>query len=95
MKTKLKITETDIKKTVREYLSWKGWFHSHILQELGAFKGICDIIACKDGQVLFLEIKVKNGKQSLYQETFQSDIEWKGCKYILVRGIEDLKSVIG
>ena len=54
---KPKITESDIKTQVKDYLNIMGFFHFHILQGLGAFLGIPDRIAIKDGRVLFLEIK--------------------------------------
>ena len=37
---KYKITENDIKKQVKQYLTLMEWFHFHILQGLGAFIGI-------------------------------------------------------
>jgi len=54
---KIKITENDVKKQVKQYLSLKGYFHFHIMQGLGAYRGIPDIIAIKNNRVLFLEIK--------------------------------------
>jgi len=48
---KIKIAEADIKNQVKDYLSLKGYFHFHILQGLGAFKGVPDRIAVKDGEV--------------------------------------------
>ncbi|MBT9169591.1 MAG: hypothetical protein DDT19_02953 [Syntrophomonadaceae bacterium] len=40
--------------------------------------------------VVFLEIKRPGGKQSLYQQQFQANIEAHGGKYLLVRSVEDL-----
>lgn len=92
---RIKITEADIKNQVKDYLSLKGYFHFPILQGLGAYKGIPDRIAIKDGRVLFLEIKKPVGwKQSDEQEDFQADIEGSKGEYILVRCLEDLMKVI-
>jgi len=91
---KIKITENDIKKQVKQYLSLKGYFHFHILQGLGAYKGIPDIIAIKNNRVLFLEIKRLGGKQSDYQKQFQADIEGQGGEYYIVKCLEDLIKII-
>ena len=87
---KPKITENDVKKVVKDYLSAKGFFHFHILQGLGSYRGIPDIIAIGKGRVLFLEIKKPTGKQSEYQKEFQRNIECQGGEYVLVRKLEDL-----
>ncbi|MFW5887701.1 MAG: VRR-NUC domain-containing protein [Bacteriovoracia bacterium] len=88
---KPKITENDVKRVVKDYLSVKGWYHFYILQGMGAFKGIPDIIAIKNGRVLFLEIKKPTGKQSEHQKEFQKNIEHQGGEYVLVRKLEDLE----
>ncbi|MEW6097491.1 MAG: VRR-NUC domain-containing protein [bacterium] len=88
---RLKATETEIKRTVKEYLILKGWFHFPLLQGIGSYKGLPDIIACKDGKVLFIEVKTEKGKQTAWQRVFQERIEKAGCRYVLVRGIEDLQ----
>lgn len=88
--SKPKITETDIRHQVRDCLRAKGWFVFHILQGLGAYKGITDLIAAKNSRIVFIELKTKTGKQSDYQKQFQSDLEAAGGEYILCRGIDDL-----
>ena len=92
--TKLKITENDVKRVVKDYLNIKGYFNFHILQGIGSFKGIPDIIAIKAGRVLFLEIKKPKGKQSEYQKQFQIFIEGHGGEYYIVRSLEDLMKII-
>lgn len=87
---KIKISEQDIKNQVKDYLSLKGYFHFHILQGLGAFKGIPDRIAVKDGRVLFIEVKKPGGKQSMDQVIFQNEIGIAGGEYILITCFEDL-----
>ncbi|MEW6171296.1 MAG: hypothetical protein AB1472_07060, partial [Candidatus Omnitrophota bacterium] len=83
--------ETDIKKQIKDYLNIKGWFNFPLLQGLGSYKGLPDMIACKDGQVLFIEAKTATGGQTEYQVLFQQKIEKVGCRYVLVRNIEDLQ----
>ena len=87
---KLKLTENDIKRMVKDYLNIQGWFHFHIMQGLGSYPGIPDIIAVKDGQVLFIEVKKPTGKQSERQREFQQNIESHGGKYLIVKDVEDL-----
>lgn len=85
-----KLTETDIRRQVRDYLRIRGWFVFHILQGLGCYLGVTDLIAVRDGRIVFIELKTKTGKQSDYQKQFQADLEAAGGEYILCRGIDDL-----
>ena len=84
------VTETDIRHQVQYYLRLKGWFVFYILQGLGAYRGIPDLIAVKSGRVLFIELKTARGRQSDHQKKFQADLEAAGGEYILCRGIDDL-----
>ena len=86
----MSVTETDIRHQVQDYLRIKGWFVFYILQGLGAYKGIPDLIAIRDGRVLFIELKTARGRQSDYQKKFQADLEAAGGEYILCRGADDL-----
>ena len=89
-----KISENDVKKMVKDYLSIKRYYHFPILQGLGAKRGIPDIIAIKNNRVLFLEIKKPGGKQSEYQKQFQADIEGHGGEYYIVRSLEEVRKII-
>ncbi len=90
MSGKPKITETDIRRQVRDYLRIKGWFVFYVLQGLGAYRGIPDLIAVKNGRALFIELKTARGRQSDHQKKFQVDLEAAGGEYILCRGADDL-----
>ena len=96
MKNKLiiKITENDVKRQVKDYLNLTGYFNFHILQGMGAYKGIPDRIAIKNGRVLFIEVKKPGGSQSENQLVFQNNIWQKGGHYVLVKCIEDLMEAI-
>ena len=91
MAGKPKITETDIRRQVRDYLQLRQYFCFYVLQGLGAYKGIPDLIAVRDGRVIFIELKTARGRQSDYQKKFQADLEAAGGEYVLCRGIEDLQ----
>jgi len=87
----VKVTETDIRRQIQDYLRIRGWFVFYILQGLGAYKGIPDLIAVKNGRVLFIELKTARGRQSDYQKQFPADLEAAGGEYVLCRGVDDLQ----
>jgi len=89
-----KISENDVKKQAKQYLTLMGWFHFHILQGLGAFIGIPDIIALKAGRVLFLEIKKPGGKLSPGQTIFRDMILSHGGEYYKIDGLDRLIDII-
>jgi len=86
--------ETAIKKEIKQYLSLHQWFQFPILQGLGAYKGICDIISIKNGIVLFIEVKSKNGKLSQNQIEFGHNIKENFGHYIVARCFEDVEKYI-
>ena len=94
LRTKIKISETDIKKQVKEYLDIMSWFSFPILQSLGAFKGIPDRIAIKNGRILFLEIKRTGGKLSESQKLFQEKIEKAGGEYYVIHSLDELIKIL-
>ncbi len=82
--------ENRVKKVVKDYLKWHGWFVFHILQGLGSYPGIADLIAIKDGRVLFIECKAPNGKLSEKQDSFRSEIWQHGGEYVVVHDLNEL-----
>jgi len=86
------IKESEIQKTIKEYLQYKGFFVVKIHQSLGSYKGIADLVAIKSCVTIWIEVKTEKGKLSKYQEQFQQDIEEHGGMYWICRNIEDLKS---
>ena len=91
---KYKLSENDIKKMCKQYLTLAEWFHFHILQGLGAFIGIPDRIAIKKGRVLFLEIKKPGGKLSPGQIIFRDMILSHGGEYYKIDGLDRLIDII-
>ncbi|HAJ32486.1 MAG TPA: hypothetical protein DCK79_03835 [Candidatus Atribacteria bacterium] len=86
--------ETSIKKQIKDYLSYLGWYSFPLMQGLGSQKGLPDRIAIKDSRVLFLEIKTLKGKQSEGQIEFEKIIKSYGGEYYVVRSIEDVDKII-
>jgi hypothetical protein len=89
---KSKVTpETALKTAVKQYLSLQGWSHwYHLQSSFGVYPGLPDIEAIKDGRVVFIETKSKDGKLSPGQKKFRDMIEAAGGTYLVVREIEDL-----
>jgi len=86
-----KITpEGQIKRDVKQYLTLKGWRIIPILQGLGAYKGISDLIALKEGVTIYIEVKTPSGKLSAHQEAFRILVRETGNTYIVVRSVDDL-----
>ena len=90
-----KITETHIKGQVKDLLAYEGIFNYHILQGLGAYKGVPDRGMHYKGRVVYLEIKTPTGKLSEHQEAFKRQCEEDGIDYWVIRSIEDLEERLG
>jgi Holliday junction resolvase len=82
--------ETPIRKAVKQYLQTKGWFVFTVLQGLGAYPGISDLVAIKNAVTAFIEIKTPTGKQSDRQKLFQEDVESHGGNYVVLRSLEQV-----
>jgi len=91
----MKITpENLVKREIKDWLSFMGWFHFPILQGLGAYHGIPDIIAVKDKVVLFIEVKSEKGRLSPSQQDFFRNIANQGGHYIVARGYRDIETYV-
>jgi len=88
-----KITETDIRRQIQDYLRFKGYFVYYNLASLGSYPGLSDLVAIKNGQAIHIEIKKPKGRQSEKQELFQADLEAVGGRYVIARGIEDVENL--
>ena len=85
------ITESDVRKVCKDYLQFKGWFVFHLLQGLGCYPGLTDMVAIKEGRVLFIECKRPvGGIHRKPQKEFKADVERAGGEYILAECLEDL-----
>lgn len=83
--------ENRVKREIKTYLKYKGWFVFHLLQSLGCYPGLPDFIAVKNGHVLFIEAKSPQGKQSDKQIQFEQDLALMGGHYILARSYKDIE----
>lgn len=88
---KQKITETDIRRQIQDYLRWTGWFVYYNLQGLGSYPGLSDLVATKKGKTVHVEIKKPGGRQSDKQKKFQAELEAVGGTYVVAKSIEDVE----
>lgn len=86
--------ETYIRRSISDALRRANWAVFYIFQGLGSYKGISDLIAMKDGKVIFIECKTPTGKQSDYQKDFERICVSHGCRYILARSIDDIAELL-
>lgn len=82
--------ETDLKLAVKQYLDLKGIFNYHLLQGLGAYKGLPDKVMHYKGRVAYLEIKKPKGVLSLNQQTFMLQCATDKIRYKVIRSLDDL-----
>jgi hypothetical protein len=85
-----RVKERDVLKQVRDYLSWHHWLVVRIQQSLGCHKGLPDLLAVRDGVVLFIEVKTPKGKLSRYQEQFRDELKAHGGNYVVIRDLADV-----
>jgi Holliday junction resolvase len=88
--SELKIKESDIQRTIKEYLQIKGWLVKKIQQSALSEKGIADLFALKAGRTIWVEVKTKIGKQSHEQVIFEQDVKSHGGEYLIARSVDDV-----
>jgi len=93
-KYKIKISENDVKATIKGYLDLTGWDHWHNMAGLASYPGIPDRTAIRDGIVLFIELKAPGKKQSENQIKFEEKIKRQSGHYIVVHSVEELAEYI-
>ena len=84
-------SENDIKRQIKDFLKLKHIFCFYLLQGLGAYPGLPDMVAHIKGRVVYIEVKTKRGKLSLAQGFFQAECEEDGVDYWVVRDVMDIE----
>lgn len=87
-------TETYIRKSIMDALRYAGWDVTYHLQGIGSPKGFPDLTAMKNGRTVYIEVKTKNGRQSVYQIEFEKICIAHGCTYILARSVNDIAELL-
>ncbi len=82
--------ETDLKRDVKDALDKLGIFNYHLLQGLGAYKGLPDRVMHYKEKVHYLEIKKPKGKLSPGQQDFGIQCGVDNISYVIIRSLDDL-----
>lgn len=64
------------------------------LINIGVYPGAADLLVIHKGKTFFVEVKTKDGSQSLAQVKFQSHAEAAGADYYIVRSLDEFKLLI-
>jgi hypothetical protein len=99
------MTEHDIQNIIRLELSKLGWITFRVnvgkvkmedgrYFDTGLPAGFSDLIAFKDGQTIFIEVKKPGGRPSKNQLNFKKRMENNGFKAIIAYDFKDVKKVI-
>lgn len=103
------MTEAQIEESILQFLQFSRWlawknisggfwdsskkcFRKH--KSKYVLNGVSDIIAVKNGRVLFLEVKTKVGKQLDTQIIFEKLLTQHGGEYYIVRSVKDVVDII-
>lgn len=95
------LTEHDIQNTIRLELTKIGWLTFRVnvgkvktadgrIFDTGLPPGFSDLIAFKDGQTIFIEVKKPGGRPSKNQLNFKKQMEKNGFKSIIAYSFEDV-----
>ena len=103
----MKLTEAQIEQAVCQWLHYNNFFVVKFKDQTahrdGKYhkplpfqtNGVSDLMAIRDGNVYWIEVKSKTGTQSKAQKEFQLNIELNGGTYWLVRSIDEVKALLG
>ena len=89
-KNRLKVTEADITKQIRDYLELKRIFHWKVFQTLGSTPGVSDIIGIHKGKFLAIEVKTEKGILTENQLNFLANVKFNGGIALVARCLEDV-----
>lgn len=60
----------------------------------GVLAGFSDLVVIAKTNVLFVEVKTKEGRQSELQKKFQADVERLGFQYSVCRSLQDFQLTV-
>ena len=69
-------------------------FRAYFIANTKKSAGMSDILAAKNGRVLFLEVKTKAGRQSPSQKDFEMLCHAMGNEYYVVRSVEEVEKIV-
>ena len=83
-------TESEIQTAIRQLLQARGWFVIRLQQGLGCHRGLSDLVAIKQGRVVWIEVKTPRGRLSEYQLAFARSVDGHGGEYVVMRDPKDV-----
>lgn len=86
------IKESSVQTSIKKYLKDNGWFVTKLISTSTA--GIPDLMAIRNGQTIFVEVKRKGGKTSAIQDYRINELRQYGVKVFISDSLEDFKSLI-
>lgn len=90
----MKQPESYIRRTVKEYLQYKGYFVFPLVHSALSYPGAPDLMALKNGKWLCLEIKRPSGRISSHQKKFRYDVMQKDGEYHIITSLEDIQLIV-
>lgn len=99
--------ETDIQRTICDYLQLKNYFFwrtnttpiydptrkAFRAMPKYALKGVPDVILVLDGVFVGLEVKTRSGRQNEAQAAFEKRVKEAGGRYYVVRSLDEVKEL--
>lgn len=78
-----------------QYNNPKNAEHGGVLKGMGMVAGVSDLAYLKeDGRMLFIELKVGDGKQSQRQKWWEGVVRGCGAEYVVVRSLKEFVEII-
>lgn len=85
--------EATLQTQIKNRLQKHGWFVTKLIQT--STNGIPDIMAIKNGNVIFLEVKSETGKASELQLYMMEKLRKFGCFAAVINNISDIDVFCG
>jgi hypothetical protein len=86
------MTEQKIQKQISDALKGQGWFVTKLIKT--TTNGVPDVLACKNEQCMFIEVKKPGGKLSKLQEFTHRQMRGKGLTVFVAYGVEDVEVIM-
>ncbi len=82
--------ETQLKQSIKQYLTLKRIFWWYNLAGVGSYKGLPDLFAFHKNKLYAIEVKAPRGKLSKHQIDFLARIEEQGGIRVVAYKLEDV-----
>lgn len=89
---KLTTKESSVQTSIKKHLKDNGWFVTKLISTSTA--GIPDLMAIKDGQTIFVEVKRKGGRTSAIQDYRIDELRQYGVKVFVSDSLDQFKSYL-